>query len=59
MKWVGKRTLKGGRLEIGRFWFVWRGWQRPIKYRIGDTTVVAIGPLAVFIGSKSTDQATP
>ena len=56
MRWVGKRTLTGGRLEVGRLWFAWRGWQRPTSYRIGDTRVVAVGPVAVFIGPQPTYQ---
>ena len=48
MRWVGKRTLTGGRLEVGRFWFAWRGWKRPTRYKIGSTTVFSVGPVAVF-----------
>jgi hypothetical protein len=49
MRWVGRRTLTGGRLEIGRVWLTWRGWRRPVRYSIGSTRVVTVGPLAVFI----------
>lgn len=49
MKWIGKRTLKGGRLEVGRYWFAWRGWSRPTRYSIGSTRVLTVGPIAVFV----------
>lgn len=49
MRWVGKRTLTGGRLEIGRVWLAWRGWKRPVTYRIGSTRVLTVGPVAVFV----------
>ncbi|MGN6693873.1 MAG: hypothetical protein ACTHN0_06815 [Aquihabitans sp.] len=48
-RWVGKRTLTGGRLEIGRVWLTWRGWSRPVSYWIGTTRVRTVGPLAVFV----------
>lgn len=49
MRWVGKRTLNGGRLEVGRYWFAWRGWRRPTSYRIGSTRVFSVGPVAIFV----------
>jgi hypothetical protein len=54
VRWIGKHTLTGGRLEIGRYWITWRGWRRPAKFRIGSTRVVCVGPLAVFIHQKGT-----
>lgn len=54
MRWVGKRTLSGGRLEIGRIWLTWRGWRLSTKtYRIGCVRVVSAGPLAIFIHASS------
>lgn len=52
MRWVGKRTLKGGRLEVGRVWLAWRGWQRPTSFHIGRTHVFSVGPVAVFVSPK-------
>lgn len=52
MRWIGKPTLKGGRLEIGRVWFAWRGWLPPIRDWIGTTHVFTIGPIAVFVREK-------
>lgn len=52
MKWVGRRALAGGRLEVGRFWFAWRGWKAPTKFRIGSTLVFSVGPVAVFVCPK-------
>ncbi len=52
MKWVGERTLRGGRLEVGRVWLAWRGWRRRTSYRIGTTRVFSVGPIAVFVGEK-------
>lgn len=52
VRWVGKRTLGGGRLEVGRVWLAWRGWHRPTSYRIGSTRVFTVGPVAVFVGKK-------
>lgn len=48
-RWVGKRTVRGGRLEVGRFWFAWRGWQWPVRFRIGETRIFSVGPVAVFV----------
>jgi len=52
VRWIGKRTLSGGRLEVGRVWLAWRGWRRPVSYRIGSTRVFSVGPVAVFVGKK-------
>jgi hypothetical protein len=53
MRWVGKRTLKGGRLEIGRVWLTWGGWRVAwplrVQFRIGRARVFFVGPIAVFV----------
>lgn len=56
MRWVGKKTLTGGRLEIGRVLIAWRGWapsfQRLYGKRslgIGPTRLYGVGPFAVFV----------
>lgn len=54
IRWVGKRTLTGGRLEVGRVWLAWRGWKPPVKFRIGSTVIFSVGPIAVFINRKET-----
>ena len=48
MRWVGKKTYKGGRLEIGHFWLTWSGWRYHQPYNIGSTRVYSVGPLSVF-----------
>lgn len=52
VRWVGKKTLSGGRLEVGRFWFTYCGFGRPKAYNIGKTRVYKIPPVTVFIGEK-------
>lgn len=53
MRWVGRRTLRGGRLEIGRVWLTWGGWKARlpwrVQFRIGSTRVYSVGPIAVFV----------
>lgn len=54
VQWVGKRTLTGGRLEVGRVWLAWAGrsgWSTR-SFNIGRTRVFYVGPLAVFVGPK-------
>lgn len=56
IRWVGRRTLTGGRLEIGRVWLTWRGWSTSrASFRIGSTRVFSVGPVAVFVSPRKPD----
>lgn len=53
MRWHGPKHYRKGRLEVGRFWIAYGGWKPRRAYMIGNTRVLQIGPLAVFVHARS------